>query len=929
MNNKPIIPNNRKAQKRDSKNIDADKIQNLTLGELQESLINSTLRIKGKDDFSPNYGLAKASCYSLFGGIGNPDSPKEIVDAKKDINNWLDYQNEINKNEPYNYLTFGAFKQWARSIINLLGKSGDSLTTDLYFCDVNGEKIDSVKIGPLYNNDKYYFKFCQKNFDQVVSVSQRLFIPTIDDLKGQDYVITLENSQENIYSITINVLQYKPRSTSIDFKLLYQEASYEASATLTVEIPEWSLLLVSEPLNKNSQLSNVYISSDDTSLISIDDSSGTKEYYFLLLHYCYYYESLVNKGDWVIEPQKLISECNLDYKTGVTIQNRENYPILNERESFIVYELTVKYDNLYHNLDSEQDSLIQILNIQAGNLCEFNVAFSIKENTLQFAIVDCEGAKKWNTNGGATDFTVGSGGGSILVGKQQDIYISSAIEQLISLKVKINYVQSDSLDDQFVNCYGTSKDISNYLKIGSDELSNSFVSEDIDEGSPTIYTLENLRVVRVNTTSNTVDVPIYFARLTSDEDKEFRETFDSDDIEDWIIKRKKKTEFPIFKVIIKIQKTEWNAYLTYPITSNSTIQSTQNVNGADYLFQLIPVSNIDTSKKEYKVQFKLETSNVSQAEGSIYQATAESISFTNENTSNDSPFQKITLTKQDEGVQNQKNFYKFEATLKLNPENFFKSSENYQEYQDVLFLFSHDTGQPNKIIIRFVPRDIIIYKISDETYKLIEISDSPQEIISFTDPLTKSHQEEETQFSNFSFTYDVSFPRQPIGCNDGFYSNKERFGLYFPKYINDNAFKHENEYFYGLVELGIHLNKTENSPSVRLYISSRFDDWIEGIWINRLSGSLPSPDFSYSNKEYGFWVWGLSISKNFEWGELEQFGPIDSSKLVNGKNTIEFFVSNPPGMDHGFFQFALTTKEPITVSNYKNSPWNYKNDLTK
>jgi len=110
MNNKPIIPNNRKAQKRDSKNIDADKIQNLTLGELQESLINSTLRIKGKDDFSPNYGLAKASCYSLFGGVGNPDSPKEIVDAKKDINNWLDYQNEINKNEPYNYLTFGAFK---------------------------------------------------------------------------------------------------------------------------------------------------------------------------------------------------------------------------------------------------------------------------------------------------------------------------------------------------------------------------------------------------------------------------------------------------------------------------------------------------------------------------------------------------------------------------------------------------------------------------------------------------------------------------------------------------------------------------------------------------------------------------------------------------------------------------------------------------
>jgi len=102
-------------------------------------------------------------------------------------------------------------------------------------------------------------------------------------------------------------------------------------------------------------------------------------------------------------------------------------------------------------------------------------------------------------------------------------------------------------------------------------LSNSFVSEDIDEGSPTIYTLENLRVVRVNTTSNTVDVPIYFARLTPDEDKEFRETFDSDDIEDWIIKRKKKTEFPIFKVIIKIQKTEWNAYLTYPITSNSTI----------------------------------------------------------------------------------------------------------------------------------------------------------------------------------------------------------------------------------------------------------------------------------------------------------------------------------------------------------------------
>jgi len=75
--------------------------------------------------------------------------------------------------------------------------------------------------------------------------------------------------------------------------------------------------------------------------------------------------------------------------------------------------------------------------------------------------------------------------------------------------------------------------------------------------------------------------------------------------------------------------------------------------------------------------------------------------------------------------------------------------------------------------------------------------------------------------------------------------------------------------------LGIHLNKTENSPStfshsnVRLYISSRFDDWIEGIWINRIPGSLPSPDFSYADKEYGVWVWGLSSKKNRNSGRLE------------------------------------------------------------
>jgi hypothetical protein len=78
----------------------------------------------------------------------------------------------------------------------------------LYFCDSNGERIDSIKKGPLYKNDKYYFKFYQKNFDEISTSEGRktFLLPTIDGLKGRNYTINTENSQEHLYSISINVL---------------------------------------------------------------------------------------------------------------------------------------------------------------------------------------------------------------------------------------------------------------------------------------------------------------------------------------------------------------------------------------------------------------------------------------------------------------------------------------------------------------------------------------------------------------------------------------------------------------------------------------------------------------------------------------------------------------------------------------------------
>ena len=925
MNNKPIIPNIRKAQKRDSKNIDADKIQNLTLGELQEELINSTLRVKGKDSFSPNYGLSKASSYSLF-KINNPNTPKEVVDEKDNINNWLEEQNVLNNEEPYNYLTFGAFKQWARSIVNLLGKSGDSLQIGLYFCDSNGERIDSIKKGPLYKNDKYYFKFYQKNFDEISTSEGRktFLLPTIDGLKGRNYTINTENSQEHLYSISINVLQYQPESSSIELKLTYLEAGYEVYTSLTIEIPEWSMLLVTNPANGSSTLEDTYFSTDDTSLINLSNNEGSVNYHFILLHNCYYFNYIIDKGNWLIKEQRLAGG-RVDYKTDVSIQDELNSSILNGRESFIVYTLTVDYSNPYNNLQS--DSLVQILNIQVENLFEFNIAFSIKDRDNSLSLNSIVGAKYWQKTGGNFDFKIGSGSSEIVVGKQETVEIQAAINQPLSFILELNYVQSDTLEDQYVNCYGSSNQNTDYLKIGLDQPTSSFVSSNIEETDVgAIYKFEDsIKVVKLNTSSSSQNatVPIYFAHLTADEDKEFRETSETLDLEQWLITRKQKTEFPIFKLILRIRKTDWCAYLNYPITNTTNIQPIELSEDA-YIFQLIPLENIN-SNGEYSSEFKLITTNISAAEGSIYQGTAELPTISVEN---DGPFQSIEIKPQYRYVENGQNTYSFKAISKINPESFFQN--DYKDYKKVTFTFEHDAGESNKVIIKFIPKDIVIFKTSDSTYKYIEIGNK-KEIVSFIDPLTKTKQESEENFTNFSDGYNKNYQFQPVGSDD-WKNDSTDDKLKLPNFINSGAWDGtDHSYFYGLIELGIHIN-TNSSPS--FYISSRFDDWVPGIYINRPIGTSPTPNFSYTpsslfsgvsvNSTILSWLESLRTG-NENCGRLVTAGPFYKSVLKNGKNTIEFLVYNNKG--GSLFQCALTIGEAITKDNY--GTWGYRIDLTK
>jgi hypothetical protein len=119
--------------------------------------------------------------------------------------------------------------------------------------------------------------------------------------------------------------------------------------------------------------------------------------------------------------------------------------------------------------------------------------------------------------------------------------------------------------------------------------------------------------------------------------------------------------------------------------------------------------------------------------------------------------------------------------------------------------------------------------------------------------------------------------------------------------MNSSAFsKIDHNYFYGLIELGMHFNNT--NPS--FYISSRFDDWVPGIYINRPIGTSPTPNFSYTpsslfsgvsvNSTILSWLESLRTG-NENCGRLVTAGPFYKSVLKNGKNTIEFLVYNNKG----------------------------------
>jgi hypothetical protein len=61
------------------------------------------------------------------------------------------------------------------------------------------------------------------------------------------------------------------------------------------------MLLVTNPANGSSTLEDTYFSTDDTSLINLSNNEGHVDYHFILLHNCYYFNYIIDKGNWLIE----------------------------------------------------------------------------------------------------------------------------------------------------------------------------------------------------------------------------------------------------------------------------------------------------------------------------------------------------------------------------------------------------------------------------------------------------------------------------------------------------------------------------------------------------------------------------------------------------------------------------------------------------
>lgn len=898
MNKLPITPNNRKAQKRDSSNIDADKIKNLTLGEIQEYLMSSTLRAKDTEN-TLGYGISKAASYSPL-GYSIPSLPEEVVSRKNEVQNWLDEQKSLNEEEPYNYLTFGAFKQWARSVINLIGKSGDTQSIDLYFCDSEGNKIESIDRNPLEGKEPIYFKFCKKTLGENELSDSSFLTVTIDGYKGRDGVISLISGSSYLYKIEIDIFQYKPRNSFIDFKLTYQESDYEVEASLRINIPEWSVLLI----NNNNEISSCILSGETVDSEELPRDQNSIVYKLLVLHNCYYYNYSISNGSWIIDDQKL-ARGEIECRDNFQIANYQDFSILDGESSFYIYDLTIKYHNDYCK------KLSQILSIQNDDF-EFNINLQLEENIEQLYIATCSlGMSTESVN----DLYIGdAGAGGIKIGKSHAITIPSALAQPFDLTIRFNFVEEDTLEDQYINCYGSDQN-SEYIIIESVNPDSSFISSNIEEDSDKncLYTIKNIQVSKLNTIGSNVSTNLYFAFLTREEDLEFRDS--GRDLYSWIENRRQKTEFPILKVIIKIKSFNWSALLNYPINSSGNYLTTSVDEYNNYLFEIIPTNDISNQGK-YNFQFKITTTNSDSAEQGISGNTPQPY-WTDIQQGGIFNIELSELYKQ---VVNGRNVYAFNVVATINPEVFYSIDNENDFYSDIKFSFRSDSQDHNTVTIRIIPGNIAIYEISSGVYRFVQLK-FLAEVVQFDDCLSKSKTQTRDSYTNYgeSFSYSETFPQQPVGSlHDG----SEHDGLRIPydTEVNEGAWPQQPDYFYGLLEVGIHYN---NDFSPKLFISTRFDDWIVGIYINR-SVNNKKPLYRYETDSPGANVGNNEKNKNN--CSLMQFGPINLNYLKKGKNTIEFLARNPVG--DSFFQCALTSGLAITKSNYR-STFNYDQYLRK